>query len=254
MELKSSANITHYLPDDYKSVKIFSYDEVDSTNSVAKKLVLEKEKLPFVVVSRGQSAGRGRLGRSFYSPASTGIYMSIVLGGFTAIPDAIFLTPAAAVAVTDAIFTLTEKNAGIKWVNDIFLDNKKICGILAESQKTDNGFAIIVGIGLNMTTSKFPSELENIAGSLCSDISHEQMTSEIIKNLLNLVKNPDDKSYMKRYKDRSVVLGKDIYYIKDNEKKVAKAIDFDNCGGLIIQTAENKITTLSGGEITVRIK
>ena len=254
MQLKSSSDISRFLPDEYKSLKIYSYDQVDSTNTVAKKFILEKEKLPFVVISESQSAGRGRLGRSFYSPASTGIYMSIVSGGFTELPAAMFLTPAAAVAVTDAILSLTGKEAGIKWVNDIFLDNKKICGILAESQKTDSGFAVIVGIGLNMTTKNFPDELEDIAGSLCTDVSHEQMAFEIIKNLLNIIKSPQDKSYMKRYKDRSIVLGKEIYYIKNNEKKTATAIDFDNSGGLIIQTPENETVTLSGGEITVRIK
>lgn len=253
MELLSSTKITGFLPDEYKSLKIYLYNEVDSTNTVAKKLITEKGELPFVVIADHQTAGKGRLGRSFYSPPKTGIYMSIALGGFSSLPDAVILTPAAAVAVTDAILTLTGINAGIKWVNDIYLGNKKICGILAESQSFGDKFSVVIGIGLNMTTSDFPDELAEIADSLHCSIPREQMIAEIIKNLLNILKLPDDKAFMTKYKNRSIVLGKEIRYFQNNIESTATVIDIDDSGGLKVRTAKNEIITLTGGEITVRI-
>lgn len=253
MQLLTSAKITEFLPEEYKSLKIHLFDEVDSTNVVAKKLI-KTDALPFVVIADHQTAGKGRLGRSFFSPPATGIYMSIALGDFPSLPDALFLTPATAVAVTDAILSLTGIKTGIKWVNDIYLNNKKICGILAESQSVDNNFSVIIGIGLNMTTCRFPTELREIAGSLNSNIPREQIIAEIIKNLLNILKTPDDKSFMKKYKNRSILLGKEIYYFRDNIRNSATAIDIDDSGGLIVRTPANEIITLSGGEITIRIK
>lgn len=254
MQQLSSEKITEYLPEEYKDLKIHLYDQIDSTNNEAKKLILENTDLPFLVISESQTAGRGRLGRSFYSPASTGIYMSVALGGFASLPDAVFLTPAAAVAVTDAISSLTGLNAGIKWVNDIYFGDRKICGILAESHSVKDNFSVVIGIGLNMTTSQFPPDIAEIAGSLETDIPREQMVAEIIKNLFNILKIPGDKSFMKKYKDRSIVLGKEIYFFQNNIKKSATAIDIDDSGGLKVRTLENEIITLAGGEITVRIK
>lgn len=250
----SAAKITEYLPDEYKFLKIHSFDQIDSTNSIAKNLVLEKEDVPFLVIADSQTSGRGRLGRTFYSPASTGIYMSVVVGSFSSPADALFLTPATSVAVTDAILSLTGINTGIKWVNDIYLKDKKICGILAESQANSNGFSIIIGIGINMTTENFPHELDDIADSLNTAIPREQMIAEIIKNLFDILKNPDDKAFMKKYKERSILIGKEIYYIKNNQKVPATVLDIDDNGGLKVQTAENNNITLTGGEITVRLK
>lgn len=247
----SKSKITGCLPEKYKNISISVFEAVDSTNRVAKESVGE---LPHLVVADSQTAGRGRLGRSFYSPAGTGIYMSLAVGGFPSFADGVFTTSAAAVAVTDAILSLTGINTGIKWVNDIYLDGKKICGILAESVVRESDVTIVIGIGLNLTTKDFPGELTNIAGSLSSDVPKELFVAEIVKNLLEFCQNPDDGTFMDRYRSRSIVIGKEINYFHAGEQKSATAVDIDNSGGLIIRDSSGIETTLSSGEITIRLK
>lgn len=250
----SATKITKYLPDKYKFLPVTTFETIDSTNRAAKEMVSSGSPPPFIVVADSQSAGRGRLGRTFFSPASTGIYMSLASGSFPELGSAVFITSAAAVAVTDAIISLTGKSPGIKWVNDIYLGDKKICGILAESQKNENGFSVITGIGINMTTTRFPSEISGVAGSLLSDISREKMIAEITTNLLDILENPSDKSFFEKYKSRSIVIGKEIDYYIGSEKKTAFAIDIDDSGGLVVRDETGGVLTLSSGEITVRLK
>lgn len=238
------------LPEKYKNIAVTVFDEIDSTNRVAK----ENDIAPHLVVADRQTAGRGRLGRTFYSPAGTGIYMTLKVGGFPALSDGVFITSAAAVAVTDAILTLTGIETGIKWVNDIYCGGKKICGILAESVCTGGKFSIAVGIGMNLTTEDFPEEIEKIAGSLRTDVPREDFIAEITKNLLGFCENPADKSFLERYRKRSIVIGKEINYYRDGEMKSATATGIDDAGGLIVRDCSGVETTLSTGEITIRIK
>ena len=252
-EINASA-ITEYLPDKYKPLSITAYKTVDSTNRAAKDMAAAGTSMPFLVVADSQSAGRGRLGRSFYSPASTGIYMSLTMGGFDAPQKALFITSAAAVAVTDAIISLTGESPGIKWVNDIYLHDRKICGILTEAQRLESEFAIIVGIGVNMTTTDFPEDISDVAESLKTDISREQMIAEITKNLLEICKSPENNNFIERYKKRSILLGKEINYFAGGEKKSAMATDVDRNGGLVILDEQGNLIKLSSGEVTVRLK
>ena len=253
-ELIQASSITGFLPEKYKNLPVTAFENIDSTNRVAKDLAAEGHALPLLVVADSQTAGRGRLGRNFYSPSSTGLYMSLAIGGFSAPQEALFITSAAAVAVTDAINLLTGKNPGIKWVNDIFLKDKKICGILAESQPTPSGFSVIVGVGLNMTTRDFPEDISITAGSLESDISREQMAAEIVTNLLEFCENPLGKSFLEKYKSRSILLGKEINYFSGGTMKTAIAKDIDQSCGLVVQDKNGSYTTLSSGEVTVRLK
>ena len=233
-------------------VNVYCFDAVTSTNSVARDLA-KSEKTPFLVLSDSQTAGRGRLGRTFYSPKDTGIYMSLTVGGFTTPQDAIFITSKSAVAVTDAIIKLTGKKPKIKWVNDIYLDGKKVCGILTECVKIKNGFCAIIGIGVNLTTEKFPEEISEIAGALKTDVSREELVSEITDNILEMCKNKDDKSYLKKFKDRSMLTGREITYYENNIPHHAKVLGIDDGFGLVIQTPLGE-KVLTSGEITVRLK
>lgn len=246
--------IIKYLPDEYKNIEITTYKIIDSTNREARDLARAGSSLPLIVVSDSQTAGRGRLGRSFYSPAQTGIYMSLTLGGFSAAEDALFVTSFAAVAVTDAIITLTGKNAGIKWVNDIYLDGRKICGILAESQILKNDIAVTVGIGINVTTSEFPREISGVAGALDTDVPRERLIAEITKNLLDVCKNPANPDIIKKYKNRSILLEKEINYYINGEEKSAVVTDIDDKFGLVVRNENGSYITISSGEVTVRLK
>jgi len=252
-EILSASKITASLPGRHKTLSVAAYETIDSTNRVAKEMSAANP-LPLLVVADGQTAGRGRLGRSFYSPTSTGIYMSLAVGGFDSPQSSLFLTTAAAVAVTDAIISLTGKNAGIKWVNDIYLDGKKIGGILAEAKDLSNQTAIILGIGINMTTSGFPDEISESAGSLKSDVPHEEMIAEICKNLLDYCDLKNKDSIIDSYKQRSILLGKEINYFAGGVKTPAVAVDIDKNGGLVVRHEDGTFSTLSSGEVTVRLE
>ena len=192
----SKEGITLYLNDEFKYIDIYTYKKVTSTNDIAKKLALNGAKHGTIVISEEQTNGKGRLGRSFYSPANTGIYMSIILKLSLTTMDSVLITTSSAVAICDAIEKLTGINCQIKWINDIYLNGKKIAGILAETSTNFESKTIdylILGIGLNFTQPKndFPEELRKIASSL-----FEHNNSTINRNLLcaEIANNIDRKS------------------------------------------------------------
>ena len=140
-------------------------DEIDSTSAEARRWAECGGKAPALFVAERQTAGRGRLGRSFYSPSDTGIYMTLLLEIGEDFPDTAGLTSAAAVAVLRGTDRLTQGKTQIKWVNDILLDGKKICGILAESFLVGDKTYAAIGIGVNVSTKDFPEDIRGIAGS-----------------------------------------------------------------------------------------
>ena len=187
-----------------KDIKTHRFLTLDSTNLEAKRLILSGEKLPFCVVADSQTNGRGRLSRSFYSPNKTGLYFTIAL------PFSDFeittITAKTAVAVCKALEEI-KVTPGIKWVNDIYLNNRKICGILAEAVndiETGRISSIIIGIGINVTTVDFPRELSEIAGSIQKDIDKNMLMDRITINLLDLIYNTTD--FLSYYKSRSIIL------------------------------------------------
>ncbi|MEG0238128.1 MAG: biotin--[acetyl-CoA-carboxylase] ligase, partial [Clostridium sp.] len=152
-------------------------------------------------------------------------------------------------------------NPEIKWVNDIFLNNKKICGILTEAiTDFESGMVenIIIGIGLNFKTKKeqFPDELQDIAGSIFesdeNEITRNYLVGEIINEVLDIYGNLNKKDFLNEYKELSLVLGKDIKYSQRNKWHNAKAIDIDSNGSLIVKCEDGTIKTLNSGEISVR--
>ena len=231
-------------------MKIYHYETIPSTNAEAKRMILDGAR-EGVLLAKTQTAGRGRLGRSFFS--ENGIFMSVILAPEKISFDSGFLTSAAAVAVCRAV---TEKgfSVGIKWVNDLLLDGKKICGILAEAVSLGNQtLAYVIGIGINVGKGEFPSEIRDIAGSL--PLNENEKTDLFFCILANMEavlsgKKEDILAYLK---EKSVVLGKPIrfYGAKDGE---GVALDLDENGGLIVVTDQNKKIVLTGGEISVRTK
>lgn len=247
----SETNIRAQL-DNPQNFDIYILNTVDSTNIYAKKLAQNGAKNNTVVIANHQTSGRGRLGRTFYSPAHTGLYMSILLCPDGRILDPSALTVAAAVAVCRSVSTLCDKKPKIKWVNDIFVDSKKICGILAEAG-TDSGKLsyIIMGIGLNISTEVFPGELKSIAGSLNTAVNRNIIAGEIINQFHSLRSLCGTQELIDEYKSLSLILGKKISFTKNGKTYHGTAIDINIEGNLVVCLETNESIVLKSGEISL---
>ena len=220
---------------------------------------------PFIVVAREQTAGRGRQGKSFYSPKGSGIYMTIALPTGEIPSGVVTLTCRVGIAVSKAIDAEFGCHTGIKWVNDIFLAGRKICGILCEAVSGEGGKPshILIGIGINISTEEFPDDIKNSAGSVLSGQTEGKstfMTKEFVQTLSiriyeSVIKHLDP-SYnpIADYKERSIVLGHDVIFNENGVAHSARAVDIDEAGSLVVWldgTAEVK--KLSSGEISLRV-
>lgn len=235
-------------------------DSVLSTNLDGKNHLLNNPKHGTVIIANEQTAGRGRKGRSFFSPKNTGIYMSIILNPESLLLESsLKITIATAVAISNAIDELCNKNTQIKWVNDIFLNNKKICGVLTEAItdfETESIENIVVGIGINFNTLNFPEDLSHTAGSIFSEditpINRNQLISKIINNLMKITENLDDSEIIETYKNKSFLIGKDIIYYEKNSALQGTVIDIDHNGHLIIQDSNKIRKILKSGEVNLK--
>jgi len=242
------------------NIKVYIYDSIDSTNIECKRIIKNNDYSSFVVLSEEQTQGRGRLGRTFYSPKYSGIYLSYAYK-IKAINNSVTnITSLVSTIVVKALEKYIKDKLGIKWVNDIYYNNKKVCGILVESVIYDNKVYLIIGIGINISTVEFPDDIKNIAISLNEyDLSRNELICEIVNNLYEYL--DDDKyltkeakdEYMSFYKEHSIVIGREVEYTENETVKKAKAIDINNDGELIVEDAENKKHILRTGEITLRV-
>lgn len=258
----SKAGIMPYLSDKTKnSIMLDIRNTVTSTNTVLKEIALSGGKQGYVLISERQTAGKGRLGRSFYSPNDTGIYMSILLRPKMTIEDSLLITTSAAVAVSRAIENLCEKEAKIKWVNDVFVEDRKVCGILTESSLDFESGRLeyaVVGIGVNISKPKndFPDEIINTAGGFLDNIKGNvrcRLIAEILNEFIGHIENLSSKYYLDEYKRRSFLIGQNITVIKPSGNKKAKAIDIDNKARLVVEYADKSIEHLLSGEVSIRL-
>lgn len=229
---------------------------VDSTNTYAKKLAIEGSAHGTLIVSEEQTAGRGRYGKSFFSPKNTGLYMSIILRPRAEDSAAQMVTIAAAVSVCETIEKMTGLSPQIKWVNDVFLSGKKICGILSEAGTDFETGAIdyiIVGIGINCftLTQDFPEEIQNHAGSLCYDgLIRNELCSKIYDSFMALYEHLSERSVIDAYRDRSLMINKQIAFTLKGEVMRGVVYDINDAGNLIVHCDNGQTVTLLGGEIS----
>lgn len=239
---------------------IYKFDTIDSTNDEAKRHWKEHKKAPCLFVSDEQTGGRGRRGRSFYSPKGTGIYMSLLIQPESGLEDAVHITTATAVIVARALQEFTGQEVGIKWVNDLYIGNKKVCGILTEAvieAEPAEKPAVVVGIGINLSTKEFPEELREIAGGVTDshcEVDRDGLVARIAEGILEFSENLKDCTYVDDYRKMSVVLGKEIRYNEGDAFVKARAIDIDSEGGLMVELADGSVKVLKTGEITVRLE
>lgn len=224
-------------------------------------MALESAEQGSAVLAEEQSAGRGRLGRSFFSPRGNGLYMSVILRPKADVSNAVLITTAAAVGVCRAIDTVTGRHPQIKWVNDLYLNEKKICGILTEAVTNfETGVieSVVVGIGINFkgSQSTLPEELRHKAGFLYTDeppaTTRNHLAAEIINQLCILCDTLELRSFLPEYRMRSMIIGEQIRFLRNQVWSEALAVDIDDNGGLIIALSDNKRETLSSGEVSVR--
>ena len=249
-DILSAAGVKPFLQSDW-FVQVL--DKVDSTNTEVRRRAQGGAPHRTVVAANMQTDGRGRRGKTFFSPHGTGLYFSVLLRPKMNLQDAALITCRVAVAVARAVEALAGLEAQIKWVNDIYINGKKVCGILSEaaSDLESGGVEyIVVGIGINVSTKDFPEELRDVAASIPEGINRNRLMAEVL-NQLDVCLDGD---CMEEYKKRSCVLGKQIEVIYPDRKEAATALDIDGEGRLVVRDSLGNLKLLYSGEISIKIE
>ena len=236
----------------FDGVQVRVFDEIDSTNTEAKRMVLDGFFGDALLVAHSQTAGHGRMGRSFFSPDGTGAYFSILHTLNTPLCDAVAITSAASVAVMRAIRRLTEIQTKIKWVNDLYYNEKKVCGILTEAASAGESTHVIVGIGINLDTEDFPEALKKTAGSLGVQMDATSLIAEIYREIALYLRDPTNREWLDDYRAHSCVLGKKVSWSDAQTTHIGRAEAIDEDGALLIRNEKNELVRLHTGEITLR--
>ncbi len=247
-------------------VQISVLQSVTSTNTCLKAEALKGAAEGTLLVALSQSAGKGRLGRSFVSPANSGVYMSLLLRPKMAAKDALMLTTAIAVAAAQTIRHLTNLPVGIKWVNDLFLDGKKICGILTEAAVDFESQGLeyaVVGIGINLELPEdgFDESIKDVAGSLFEKGKtppgfRAALIAGIIDRFLDSYDHLEEKPFLGAYRELSCILGKPVRVVDNiyapGSFRDATALSIDDQCRLLVQFPDGEQKALSSGEVSIR--
>ena len=243
-----------------QKLNITIFDELDSTNNYLKKLGLQGEKEAQLVIAESQTSGRGRMGRSFYSPNGTGIYFSLLLYPDFFAEKSLFLTVMSAVAVAETIMKYNKNDVKIKWVNDIYIDGKKVCGILTEGaiNKDKKLDYAVVGIGINLIAPEngFPDEIKEIATAVFPGNTENNIKEQIVADVVNRffsMYNGEDNDYIRRYKEYSYLTGREINIISGETTRPATVIDITDDCHLLVKNENGKIEEISSGDVSVRL-
>lgn len=257
----SGQEITGFLSEKAENFyKVHTENSVGSTNEEVKALARKGEREGYVLVCENQYSGKGRMERKFFSPENTGIYMSVLLRPDMKPERALGITTMAAVAVCRA---LEEYGVSpqIKWVNDVFVNGRKVCGILTESAVDGNGGNLeyaVLGIGVNVYEPKdgFPKEIAGVAGAVFKDKTdnlRNRLCAQILNEIFTLYGGLAENKHSGEYIDRNFVVGKAVNIICNGRERAA-TIDgiTDSC--LLLVTYENgEKAVLSSGEISLRL-
>lgn len=236
------------------------FDTLASTNETAKELATQGASEGTVVIAEHQTAGRGRMNRSFFSPKGTGIYMSLILRPNLLAKQSLWMTTAAATAVAEAIEAVTGKPTQIKWVNDVFCDGKKVCGILTEGAwNIENGqFAYaILGIGINVTEPEngFPDALQSIAGAVSTNTDPSfrlRLLANVLERFWTDYTHLQDRKFLPRYQAKSLLQGKSVTVLRGEQSRRAVAGEIDDDFRLFVRYANGETEWLSSGEVSIR--
>ncbi|MBR3282455.1 MAG: biotin--[Ruminococcus sp.] len=243
---------------------IILFDEIDSTNNEAKKIAAAGETHGTVVIADRQTMGKGRMGRSFVSPAGTGVYMSVIIRPDISVESAGLITSAAAVAAAEAVEKVCGQKIMIKWVNDLYLNDKKICGILTEASMGLEMKALdyaVIGIGINVRSIRgmFDEELSSRASSIEDETGvrsdRNVLCAEILNRLEFWLSSIERRDFLHEYRRREYLTGKLITANVGNSSIVGSAVGIDNNANLMIELPGGEIKHLNSGEANLcRVK
>ncbi len=256
----SAQSVTKFV--NAENISISFYESVDSTNTMLKKMAENGAPEGTVIIAAEQTSGRGRLGRSFSSQNGTGIYFSILLRPDMKPTESLLITTCAAVAAAKAIESNTGRVASIKWVNDIFVRDRKVCGILTEASfDLENGrlsYAVL-GIGINMyfPEDSVPDDIKGIAGGIFDEKPDGDAVSRIVADVINNFfadyKTLSGRHFLFDYTTRSYLDGKAINVIKPTQVRKATALGIDEDFRLHVRYENGEEEFLSSGEVSTKL-
>lgn len=251
------------LPNTFPWMKTIHYfDTIGSTNDEARRMAKSGAPHGTVLIAGHQTGGHGRRGRSFHSPAGSGIYMSVLLRPDCAPTELMHLTCAVAVAMCDAIEQAVGFRPGIKWTNDLVCGKRKIGGILTELGFTNQGLVdyAIIGIGINCTQTEldFPEDIRSIAASLAM-VSQTRVEADVVAAaMIQALQKMDSQllsakaQILAQYKKDCITLGQEIVLLRGDGKRYGIARDIDPDGGLVVEFQSGTLEVVSSGEVSVR--
>lgn len=228
-----------------------------STNADLKKTAENGASEGTVLIALEQTEGKGRMGRSFYSPADTGLYMSILLRPLFPAEKSLYITTCAATAVSEAIDCTAGVNSEIKWVNDVYLSGKKVSGILTDASLDFESGGLhyaVCGIGVNISTELFPDKLGDIAGCISNGKNdlRAKLASEIITRFFGYYSTLEQLKFLPEYRKRSLLIGKRIEFIINNNDFSGVAEDIDEKARLVVRLDNGELIALSSGEVQLK--
>ena len=249
--------IRKYLAVDCPALEWF--DVIDSTNTYLKRKAAEGAPHKSVAVADAQTAGRGRMGRTFQSPKGKGLYLSVLLRPGITAEKLMRSTGMAAVAAARAVERTSGATVGIKWTNDLVLNGRKLCGILAETVILGGDTALVIGVGINVLheMSDFEGEVADIATSLAAEgypVERAALAAALVEELFLLGERLDGEieEYLAEYRSRCVTLGKEVQLLWTEGQERAFAVDIDEAFGLMVRHGDGATSTVKTGEVSVR--
>ena len=261
-DILSPQGIRRFLKPEYRDLDLTVLPTVPSTNALVREKANQGRPEGCVIVACEQTDGRGRYGRQFFSPADTGVYLSLLLRPTAYSPQqATCLTAAAAAAMCQAIEAVTGQQPGIKWVNDIFLRGKKVCGILTEAAvglETGALDYMVLGAGANLypPAEGFPEEIQSIAGSVLEHSCPEaknRLVGEFLNRFWDFYAHPECRTYLEDYRARSLAIGRRVTVLSNGQAVSAYAYGIDDDFRLLVRYDSGKTEALSYGEIRIQL-
>ena len=261
-DILSPQGIRRFLKPEYRDLDLTVLPTAPSTNALVREKANQGRPEGCVIIACEQTAGRGRYGRQFFSPVDSGVYLSLLLRPTAYSPQqATCLTAAAAAAMCQAIEAVTGQQPGIKWVNDIFLHGKKVCGILTEAAvglETGALDYMVLGAGVNLypPVKGFPEEIQPIAGSVlersCPEAKN-RLVGEFLNRFWDFYTHPECRTYLEDYRSRSLAIGQNVTVLSAGRAVSAYAYGIDDDFRLLVRYDSGKTEALSYGEIRIQL-